>query len=430
MSKETPRTNAASRLPPLLKRLLNGLTGEPSLPTLESFYDVDLDAFAIAPIPLNLKREVGAKINIRTPGKTFNKQYLDNILPAGVGRDLFELTLLNFLRCASPVIGGKGIGQKNQLHPWKIALCFVPDETANAGVRLSADKRANTVFIMLNAGVLLEPLHRLCTTFSVPQFFESITHALEKTGGPSLQDPTGYGKTHAKDGDWLSVIPRGNASSIAISVCTKVAMAVLCHEIAHFMRGHLCYLQNELDYTGTLHEFPSEGDENQLEPNLRRLLELDADRMGAGMAALIWREYDHPAVGPDDAQNESFYVETILGIVSLNLILEECERTERYYSPIWRTQHFLTQFNNNFFYVPPGVDPYGRDSPSNGIEQFKIYVAVCNALERAYRILGWGNGLSFDRFHIETVTLDADTKALASLEEALVSYMPHNWHFK
>ena len=429
MSNETPRTNAALRLPPLLKRLLHGMKGKPSLPTLESFFDADLNAFAIAPIPLNLKREVGAQIDIRTPGKTFNRQYLDSILPAGIGRDLFELTLLHFLRCAAPVIGRKGIGQKNQLYPWKIALCFVPEETANAGVRLSADKRANTVFILMNAGVLLEPLHRLCTTFSVPQFFESISHALDKAGGPSLPDPIGYCKTHAKDGNWLSVIPNGNAVSMAISVCIKVAMAVLCHEVAHFMRGHLCYLQSELDYTGTLCEVPLEGEEDQLEPSLRRLLEFDADSVGARMAALIWREYDHPAVGPDDAQNESFYMETILGIVSLNLILEECQRTEKYYSPIWRTQHFLTEFNNHFFAVPPGVDPYGRDSPSNGVEQFKLYVAVCGALERAYRILGWGDGLSFDRFHVETVTLDADTKALASLQEALVPYMPHKWHF-
>jgi hypothetical protein len=157
---------------------------------------------------------------------------------------------------------------------------------------------------------------------------------------------------------------------------------------------------------------------------------LDADRVGAMMAAVIWREYDHPAVGPDDAQNESFHIETILGIVSLNLIFEECEQTEKYYSPIWRTQHFLTEFNNHFFAVPLGVDPYGRDSPSNGVEQFKIYVAVCYAIERAYRILDWGDGLSFNRFHAETITLDADIKALASLQTALISYMPHKWYFK
>lgn len=414
---------------PLFKKLLYRITGKPDLPTLDSFFDADLKAFAIAPIPLNLKREVAAQIDTRTPGRTFNTEYLDSILPAGVGRDLFELTLLNFLRCAAPVIGGKGIEQKNQLYPWKIALCFVPEETTNAWVRLSADKRANTAFIFMNAGVLLEPLHRLCTIFSVPQFFESFSYALDKGRGPPLPDPIEYSETHAKDGNWLSVIPKGNAVITAFSVCVKVAMAVLCHEVAHFMRGHLGYLQSELDYTGTLREVPLEGEEDQLEPNLRRLLELDADRVGARLAAVIWREYDHPAVGPEDAQNESFYFEMILAIVCLNLIFEESERTEKYYSPIWRTQHFLMEFNNHFFAVPPGVDPYGRDSPSNGVHQFRTYAAVCSALERGYRILGWGGGLSFDRFHAETATLDADSQALASMQEALVAYFPHKWHF-
>jgi len=429
MSNRTARINSASSMPSLLKKLLHGMQGKPTLPTLESFFDADLDAFAIAPVSLNLKREVGAQIDIRTPGKTFNKKYLDSILPAGIGRDMFELALLYFLRCAKPIIGGQGIVQKSQLHPWKIVLCFVPEETANAGVRLSADEHANTVFILMNAGVLLEPLHRLSTTFSVPHFFESINHALEKAGGPPPPDPIDDYKTYAKDENWLSMIPNGNAASMAISVCAKVAMAILCHELAHFMRGHLCYLKNELDYTGTLREVPYEGDEEKLAPNLRRLLELDADRVGAKMAAIIWREYDHPAAGPDDTQNEAFYVETILGVVSLNLIFEECELTEEYYSPIWRTQHFLTEFNNNFFAMPAGVDPYGSDSPNNGVEQFKIYIAVCNALERAYRILGWGNGLSFDRFHTETVTLEADGNALALLQEDLIAYMPHKWHF-
>lgn len=429
MSNKTPRANAAFGLPSLLKRLLPSMTGKPALPTLESFFDIELNAFAIAPIPQNLKREVAALINVRTPGKTFNRQYIDSILPAGVGRDLFELTLLQFLLCAAPVIGKKGFGQKNQLHPWKIALCFVPDEIANAGVRLSADTRANTVFILMNVGVLLEPLHRLCTTFSVPQFFESISHALDKAGGSSLPDPTGYRETHQKNGNWLSVLPNGNAIGIASSACIKVAMAVLCHEVAHFMRGHLSYLQKELHYTGTLYEVPFEDEEDLLEPSLHRLLELDADRVGARMFALIWREYDHPAVGPEDAQNESFYVETIMGIVCLNLIFEEYILTEKYYSPIWRTQHFLTEFNNHFFAVPSGVDPYGPDSPSNGLEQFRTYVAVCGALERAYRILGWGNGLSFDRFHIEAATLDADIQALGSLQEALIGCMPHKLHY-
>ena len=429
MSSETPRINAAMRLPLILKKLLRWRKGDPPLPTLESFFDADLNAFAIAPIPQNLKREVRAQIDIRTPGKMFNREYLDSILPAGDGRNLFELTLLHFLICAEPVIGGKGIGQKDMLYPWKIALCFVPEETANAGVRLSADKRANTVFILMNVGVLLETLHRLCATFSVPQFFESISQAMDKAGGQSLPDPSGYCKNHAKYGNWLSVIPSGNAASMAVSVCIKAAMAVLCHEIAHFMRGHLCYLQSELAYSGTLREIPLEGEEDQLEPSLRRLLELDADSVGARVATLIWRQYDHPAVGPEDAQNEFFYIETILGIVSLNLIFEECERTDNYYSPIWRTQHFLTEFNNYFFAMPPGVDPYGQDSPSNGMEQFRAYMAVCGALERAYRILGWGDGLSFERFHAETAALDADTQALALLQKALFSYRPHRWHF-
>lgn len=427
MSNETPRIKAALRMPPILKKLLSRKKVKPPLPTLESFFDADLNAFAIAPIPQNLKREVRAQIDIRIPGKMFNRQYLDNILPAGDGRNLFELTLLQFLNCAAPVIDG--IGQKNKLDPWKIALCFVPEETANAGVRLSADKRANTVFILMNVGVLLETLHRLCTTFSVPQFFESISHLIDKADGHLLPDPSGYCKTHAKYGNWLSIIPNGNAASVAVSVCIKAAMAVLCHEVAHFMRGHLCYLQSELAYTGTLREVPLEGEEDQLEPSLRRLLELDADSVGARLATLIWRQYDHPAVGPEDAQNESFYIETILGIVSLNLIFEESERTNNYYSPIWRTQHFLTEFNNHFFAMPLGVDPYGKDSPSNGVEQFRTYMAVCGALERAYRILGWGNGLSFERFHAETATLDADTQALALLRLALVRYMPHKWHF-
>jgi hypothetical protein len=413
----------------LLKRLLHRASCRPALPTLESFFDADLNAFAIAPIPLNLKREVAARITVRTPGKTFNDQYLDSILPTGVGRNMFELALLQFLRCAAPFIAQKGLGKKNQLYPWKIALCFVPDETANAEVCLSADQRANTVFILMNAGVLLEPLHRLCTTFTVPKFFESISYAMAKTGSPPLQDPIGYCKTYTKDGNWLSVIPGGNAASMAVSVCIKGAMTILCHEVAHFLRGHLAYLQSELGFMGTLREVPLEGEDDQLEPSLRRLLELDADQVGARLAAVIWREYDHPAVGPTDAQNESFYLETILGIVSLNLIFEESARTQKYYSPIWRTQHFLTEFNNHFFAVPPGVNPYGADSPSNGVEQFKMFTAVCSALERAYRILGWGDGLSFDRFHAETATLEADSQALALLQKTLAAYMPHQRHF-
>lgn len=397
--------------------------------SLAFYFDKEMQAYGIGPIPRNLKREVSALIDVETPGKKFDNAYLESFDLSVEGKKIFLSTLLMFFRCAAPVIGEAQGFRKTRLAKWRCALYFLPCEDVNASAILSADEKENTVFIILNSGLILTLLHRFCALFSVAGFFESIIDPNNKI--VTATENLAAQQRLEKASDWLKMLPSKPQQIAIAQICTVMAaMSVLLHELGHFMGGHLSYLRSEMRYAHPLKEIEDSTGHEPLPFNLRRLLELDADETAGRFASAIWRQYDYPSIGPDDAQVESFYMEMVLATICLYIVFEDYSETEEYFSPVWRTQIFLENFRSDFFRYPKEMK---ADDPEKLRSQYQFVewdARIISAVERAYQALGWGDGFSLARFEKETNTLlAADSHALNDLRTKLEGFMPHAWHF-
>lgn len=397
--------------------------------TLDFYFDKKVGAYGIGDLPDNLKLEVASLIDARTPGKKFDTEYIRSLDLSEEASRLFSLTLYSFFTCAEHLVGGKTSQTSSAFKGWRIGLYFVPSADVNALVKLSADEKANTVFILLNAGLILALLHRFCALFSVPGFFESMSAADHQTMNPIRHSPGA--QMPQREGAWLAVLPASPRQIAIAHLCTiMAAITVLCHEFGHFVGGHLSYLRQRHRNASGLEEISSKVNNDALPDSLRRLLELDADRLAGAFASVLWRELDYPWIGPEDAQVESFYLEFVLSAICLYIVFEECSATTDYFSPAWRVEHFLTEFRGDFFHQADNgsASPEKRDP---GQETFAFDNKIRHAVEQAYVALGWGNGFSYQRIETETTTLfNGDILALASLKEELVPFMPHVWQFK
>lgn len=409
-----------ARLPAVWRR--------PRPKTLDSFFLKDIGAYAIAPLPRNLRMEAQAMATVRGRGTSFGPRYVEGLGLAPDRRHLFETALLDFLVLASNLFPSSHWWKRNALHPWRVGLFFVADSSINASVRLSIDKRQNTAFIFINVGTVLTLLHQHCALMAVPDFFESLLKGepTDRYPIPEVADIHGT----SKYGDWLAMLPSSSRKlEIALSCTLKAAASVLCHELAHFLGGHLAYLESELNFHSDLREIDdgsvASPAKDHLPADMRRLLELHADELAGALSAVLWRDLDHPASGPPEARNEAFLMELQLATVCRFLAEEDCEVTPRYYSPMWRAHHFLQPFYRHFFAPPVGMRYDDPKSPENDLEVFKSYLSIVDSFERAEKILGWGEGFSSGRFKLDTDTLlEVDSPALRLLKHELATYAP------
>lgn len=385
------------------------------------YYDEKSGVFCIGNIPLRIKQEACSIIEGKLDSKVrFDQKYVDDLVLSQDGREIFDRALQGLSLYISKLIGEERRKKNQPLYPWQCAVLFVPSLKFNAWVRLSQDERDNTALIFINVGILLENLNRLHISYSIPGFLELLWHG---TLAPdiSFEANTGYLNT---------LSPNPIFRAIATEVSVKASMLVIFHEYAHFLRGHISYLRSELSHSGEIYEAPEAEPTESLDNTIRRVLEMDADQKAGSFASTFWRMLDHPAVSPKDCQNVSFSMEVISAVLSNNLILGQYGFSDRYYSPLWRTQHIIELFYNDFFYVdkdlPKAERQRKREQISN--EMYQIQLKLISEHERVYKIMGWGEGLSFDRVEREIDTLlGEDEVTLKELQPILEKYMPFNF---
>ncbi len=398
--------------------------GGKSFNPFQKYYDGNSGVFCIGNIPLRIKQEACSIIEGKLDSKVrFNEKYVDGLELSRDGREIFDRALQGLCIYISKLIGEDRRKKNQPLYPWQCAVVFVPSLKFNAWVRLSQDEKDNTTLIFINIGILLENLNRIHISYSIPGFMELLWHDKLAPDIPFKANP-GYLNT-------LSSNPI--FSAIATEVSIKAAMLVVFHEYAHFLRGHISYLRSELSHSGEIYEAPETESEQSLDNTIRRVLEMDADQKAGSFASTFWRMLDHPAVSPKEFQNESFSMEVISAVLSNNLILGQYEFSDRYYSPLWRTQHIIEFFYSDFFYVDkelPEIEKQRkREKISN--DMFKIQLKLVSEHERVYRIMGWGDGLSFERVEREIHTLlGEDDAILKELQPALTKYMPFNFFYQ
>jgi hypothetical protein len=290
---------------------------------------------------------------------------------------------------------------------------------------MAFDERDNTALIFINIGVLLDNLHRLHIAYATPGFQNIFLHG-QLAPKVAPQPEIGYLCTLSSNPKYLAM---------ATEIAVKAAMMVIFHEYAHFMRGHIAYLRSELGYSGEIFEAPdpSQPSDRMLDDDLRRVIEMDADQKAGSLASAFWRMLDHPAISPEDCKNEAFSMEIISAVLSNNLILGQYEFTDRYYSPLWRTQHILECFWNDFFSVDESSPVAERQSQRNEISNmmYGFQLKLIAEHERVYSIMGWGEGMSFARVEREIESLlGEDEQRLEALQSELVRYMPFNFFYQ
>ena len=395
--------------------------------TLRDFVHSDINAFAIADLPRNLLIEAKFYAAFQVGGVLLNESHLDALNIGDNIKGHLEETFLQVLK-ASSLIVPKASKKKSGIYPWKVGLFFVSNLSLNATVKLSVDKSQNIAFIFLNFGLILQLLSRLYGLMSVPNFFESMQPdsvtriAIDETGERRPSDA------------WFSAIP-DNARKIQIAshCCVIAVICVLFHELSHFYRGHQTFLAEEYRFSDALFEVETDDqrDSSAFPDSIRRLLELDADSTAGGLAATFWRELDHPAISAEDTRNEAFFMQFLIGTICLYSSLEIYKLSSDYYSPIWRTQHFLKFFYRGFFALPKGVNYDNPESPENSSMVSSLYFKVADAMEAAERVLGWGTGYSTERWDLETPVLnERDGPALAKLQKRIRQYQPIIFFYK
>ena len=295
----------------MLEKLLDSLkkafdpTETATLPDpFDTYYDEKAKLFCIGELPLNIKKEAARMIETKLDSnESFDRASLDSLQLSAKGREVFDTALAQLCFWIGKLVGTKKRRKGDSLYPWKCAVCLVPTTRFNAWVRLSFDEKENTALIFLNIGVLLENLDRLHRIHATPGYLDSIINGSKGKLAPEVP-------TDQCDGYLANFSANPRLHAIATEVAIKASMLVVFHEYAHFICGHVSYLKAELDHSEGIHEAPEELDK-VLAEELRRHMEFDADETAGTMASIFWREFDHPAVAPEDMKNEAFSIEVI-----------------------------------------------------------------------------------------------------------------------
>lgn len=375
---------------------------------LNDFVDQVNRVCGIGDIPRNLRQEVAAVIAAKTRSQAVvSNEYLRDI---GLNNDDVELVrpvLSYFLSFAKHIVGDKAPKKGDMLFPWAQSLFLSPDESVNASVRLSRDLEHRTLFIIVNVGTIIELTKRSLALMADDQ--------LVSWFGGNVQ-------ASATQSNAFPIIPSNkNLVVIAQQIACFAAVAILCHELAHFYRGHLGYLRTEFQLM-ELQEFEVGPQEVPASPtlNVRKLLEFDADEFGGAVYTHLMRLLDFPAVGPVEDRTVRFLASTMLAVSAVYATFEEYGRTDKYYTASWRAHQFFRGFFVSF--VVDGTAEHEID------EAMKKFFDVLMLVSEVFQRTGWGNGLD-----LKATTSESD-KFLASerssreeLAAVFEKYTPERW---
>lgn len=382
---------------------------------LHDFMDAARGTCHVGDLPVPLHMEAAEWIRFRCGGRRFDAGFLDGLELGAEQRACFEAILVTFLRIAEQIVGAKAPRKGDAAWPWRLSVFVAPTLEVNAGVRSSFDSRQHTIFIAINAGLILQLAHRISAVLQTSSFARTfgVEPALAKA---SATPPSKYGP-------WLVPL---HGNPLVLMATLYAAVMVLTHELAHFYRGHLHLARSVFGDDALLEESDTRGEAHpeRLPPNERRLLELDADETAGRLASVLWRQLDYPQFGPEDSPNENFFFGMLLGTTCLFMLLDETVASERYYSPFWRLRITVATFNRDYFAAPDDAD---AEHAADSIEVFKLMETVIEACAAAHRELGWSEGLDSRRFLAETeVLLAGDRQALQHLlVNRLTPLMPY-----
>lgn len=371
---------------------------------LQDFLDPVRGTCHVGDLPEPLHIEIAAWIRLHCKGSRFDAHFLDGLELGTAQRRCFETILVTFLRIAERVVGDRGPRQGEPGWPWRRSVFIAPTLEVNACVKFSFDLKQQTLFIVINAGLLLQLAHRISAVLQTSSFRRSF--------GIDRAAPIASTAPPQKHGPWLTPL---HDHPLVLMATLSAAMLVLTHELAHFYRGHLHLTRRTSGDDAVLEERDASGATATagLPSSQRRLLELDADETAGTLASVLWRLLDYPQFGPDDSPNENFYCGMLLGSTCLFLLLDETVASAHYYSPFWRLRITMATFNRDYFAAPGDTD---AEHAADSIEVFRLMQRMVEACEAAHRELGWGEGLDGRRFLAETeALLDRDRRALQQL---------------
>ncbi|QNH18580.1 hypothetical protein HEP74_03752 [Xanthomonas sp. SS] len=365
---------------------------------LRDFQDRARGTCHVGDLPEPLHMEAAEWIHFRCGGRRFDADFLDGLELGDEQRKCFEAILVTFLRVAERIVGAKAPRKGDAAWPWRLSVFIAPTLEVNACVKSSFDSKQHTIFIVINAGLLLQLTHRISAVLQTPSFTR--TFGIEPAISKASTAPP------SKHGPWLVPL---HGNPLVLMATLYAAVMVLTHELAHFYRGHLHLTRNVFGDDALLEESDTRGEvrSERLPPNERRLLELDADETAGRLASVLWRQLDYPQFGPDDSSNENFFLGMLLGTTCLFLLLDETVASERYYSPFWRLRITVASFNRDYFAAPDDAD---AEHAADSIEVFKLMQTVIEACQAAHRELGWSEGLDSRRFLAEAEVLLADDR--------------------
>ena len=119
-------------------------------------------------------------------------------------------------------------------------------------------------------------------------------------------------------------------------------------------------------------------------------------------------------------------MQMLISTVGLFMAFDDYEHSLNYYTPLWRTQHFMLSFYRSFFALPPGVKYEDKNSPENSIDNFIHYLSVEESITRSQKYLQWGQGFSYERLEQDSKTLlDKDSIRLSQLKKNLEKHIPY-----
>jgi hypothetical protein len=366
---------------------------------LHDFLDPARGTCHVGDLPVPLHMEAAEWIHFRCGGSRFDADFLNGLELGDEQRNCFEAIVVAFLRVAERIVGAKAPREGDAAWPWRLSVFIAPTLEVNACVKSSFDSKQHTIFIVINAGLLLQLAHRVSAVLQTPSFVRTFGGEPEVPASSAAAPPS-------RHGPWLVPL---HGNPLVLMATLYAAVMVLTHELAHFYRGHLHLARSVFGDDALLEESDTRGEAHpeRLPPNERRLLELDADETAGRLASMLWRQLDHPQFGPEDSPNENFFFGMLLGTTCLFMLLDETVASERYYSPFWRLRITVATFNRDYFAAPDDAD---AEHAADSIEVFKLTETVIEACEAAHRELGWSEGLDSRRFLAETEVLLADDR--------------------
>ncbi|OBR49235.1 hypothetical protein [Paraburkholderia tropica] len=398
----------------LAKTVLDWITkklGAEELPPefdLDDFVDLDTGVCGIGDIPRNLRQEIAAAIAAKTGSQAVvSTQYLRDMGLSNDDIELVQPVLSYFLSFAKHIVGDQAPKKGDALYPWAQSLFLSPDKSVNAWVRLSRDLEHRVLFIVVNVGTVIELTKRSLALMADDQLVRWLGGAAQDRAAPSMAFP--------------AIPSNKNLIVVAQQIARFAATAILCHELAHFYRGHLGYLRTNFQLM-ELQEFEAAQQEAPTNPNVnvRKLLEFDADEFGGALYTQLMRLLDFPAVGPDEDRTVRFLASTMLATSTVYATFEEYGRSNQYYTASWRAHQFFRGFFVSF--VVPGTPEHEID------EAMKKFFEVLTLVSGVFQRTGWGNGLDLhaavgesDRF------LASERASREKLAAEFEKFAPERW---